>query len=77
MAHPDQEKIASAKTAFAKRYLDPSRGIYSVGIGREGDEFCLRVSGRESALKGMPSEFQGVKVLTRPGAPGVLAVAGR
>ena len=73
----EQRDLVEVKAAFSRRYLDRSRGIYSVGIGREDGEYCLRVSGHEQALKRLPDRFRGTRVLGRVGAPGVVGLAGR
>lgn len=70
--------ITDARLAFSRRYLDRSRGVYSVSLGRADDgELCLWVSGSASALKRLPAEFQGVRVMHRVGAPGVIGLAHR
>jgi hypothetical protein len=71
MTDDHNEALYAARAKFAQRYLDRKAGIYSVGIGREDGDFCVRISGTEDALARLPYEFDGIRVVHRIGAPGI------
>jgi hypothetical protein len=68
------EELSQLKRRFAAQYLDRSRGVFSVGIGREDGQACLRVSGTARALESIPHEFDGMRVTRRLGSPGITAI---
>jgi hypothetical protein len=74
---PTITTLSELKAEFARCYLDRSKGVYSIGIGREDGELCLRVSASKTALRRLPNEFKGARVEHRVGAPGVVALGGR
>lgn len=74
MSRTDHPELYAAKDDFARRYLGRDQGVYSVGIGRDDEGFCLRVSCSAERLESLPVEHQGVRVIARLGAPGIVCI---
>lgn len=76
MTHDEEAKMKAAMSRLAKEVMPKPGGgtsqvgVYSVGIGKEDDEYVLRISCSSWKVKQMPKTWEGYRVVTREGSQG-------